>query len=177
MKLKVLKIFGIILAFFLCFPLHFLYDRLPCFITSIIAPVNESIWEHMKLLVTPVLIFSVLEYFIYKYKSINYNNFILSYFISIILGIILYLLIYLPINSLFGYNTIFAISLLFVIYIFIEYVSYYIMNMNVNKYNKILGMVGIICIYFIFYYFTYYTPDNKIFYDTANNGYGIIKRP
>ena len=87
----------------------------------------------------------------YYYKSINYNNFILSYFISIILGIILYLLIYLPINSLFGYNTIFAISLLFVIYIFIEYVSYYIMNMNVNKYNKILGMVGIICIYFIFY--------------------------
>ena len=50
------------------------------------------------------------------------------------------------------------------------------MNMNVNKYNKILGIIGIICIYFIFYYFTYYTPDNKIFYDTVNNGYGIIKR-
>lgn len=175
--MKNIKIMGVFIIFLLAIGSHFMYDVIPTFITSILFPVNESIWEHMKLLVTPVLIFSVLEYFIYKYKNINYNNFILSYFISIMLGIILYLLIYLPINSLFGYNTIFAISLLFVIYIFIEYISYYIMNMNVNKYNKILGIIGIICIYFIFFYFTYYTPDNKIFYDTANNGYGIIKRP
>ena len=175
--MKNIKIMGVFIIFLLAVDSHFMYDIIPTFITSILFPVNESIWEHMKLLVTPVIIFSVLEYFIYKYKSINYNNFILSYFFGIILGIILYLLIYLPINSLFGYNTIFAISLLFVIYIFIEYISYYIMNMNVNKYNKILGIIGIICIYFIFYYFTYYTPDNKIFYDTANNGYGIIKRP
>lgn len=175
--MKNIKIISVFIIFLLAVESHFMYDIIPTFITSILFPVNESIWEHMKLLVTPVIIFSVLEYFIYKYKSINYNNFILSYFISIMLGIILYLLIYLPINGLFGYNTIFAISLLFVIYIFIEYISYYIMNMNVNKYNKILGIIGIICIYFIFYYFTYYTPDNKIFYDTANNGYGIIKRP
>lgn len=175
--MKKIKIMGVFIIFLLAVESHFMYDIIPTFITSILFPVNESIWEHMKLLVTPIFIFSVLEYFIYKCKSINYNNFILSYFIGIILGIILYLLIYLPINSLFGYNTIFAISLLFVIYFFIEYISYYIMNMNVNKYNKILGIIGIICIYFIFYYFTYYTPDNKIFYDTANNGYGIIKRP
>ena len=175
--MKKIKIMGVFIIFLLAVESHFMYYIIPTFITSILFPVNESIWEHMKLLVTPIFIFSVLEYFIYKYKSINYNNFILSYFISIMLGIILYLLIYLPINGLFGYNTIFAISLLFVIYIFIEYISYYIMNMNVNKYNKILGIIGIICIYFIFYYFTYYTPDNKIFYDTANNGYGIIKRP
>lgn len=175
--MKNIKIISVFIIFLLAVESHFMYDIIPTFITSILFPVNESIWEHMKLLVTPIFIFSVLEYFIYKCKSINYNNFILSYFISIMLGIILYLLIYLPINSLFGYNTIFAISLLFVIYFFIEYISYYIMNMNVNKYNKILGIIGIICIYFIFYYFTYYTPDNKIFYDTANNGYGIIKRP
>lgn len=175
--MKNIKIISVFIIFLLAVGSHFMYDIIPTFITSILFPVNESIWEHMKLLVSPVFIFSILEYFIYKYKRINYNNFILSYLVSTILGIILYLLIYLPINSLFGYNTIFAISLLFVIYIFIEYISYYIMNMNVNKYNKILGIIGIICIYFIFYYFTYYTPDNKIFYDTANNGYGIIKRP
>ena len=61
MKLKILKIFGIILAFFLCFPLHFLYDKLPCFITSIIAPVNESIWEHMKILFGSIIISGVVK--------------------------------------------------------------------------------------------------------------------
>lgn len=50
MSLKKLKILGVIMAFLLCFPLHFLYDKIPSFITSIISPVNESIWEHMKIL-------------------------------------------------------------------------------------------------------------------------------
>ena len=175
--MKKIKIISVIIIYLLAFGSHFTYELLPSFITSIMFPVNESIWEHMKLLVTPVIIFSVLEYFIYKYKRINYNNFILSYLVSTILGIILYLLIYLPVDSLFGHNFIFAISLLFVIYVFIEYISYYIMNMNTIRFGRYIGIVGFICIYFTFYYFTYYTPDNKIFYDTANNGYGIIKRP
>ena len=44
--------------------------------------------EHMKLLITPVLIYALIEYFIYKNKSIKFNNFSLSYSISIIIGII-----------------------------------------------------------------------------------------
>lgn len=36
--------------------LHFLYDLLPNPLTALIAPVNESVWEHLKLLYTPTLI-------------------------------------------------------------------------------------------------------------------------
>ena len=57
MSLKKLKILGVIMAFLLCFPLHFLYDKIPSFITSIISPVNESIWEHMKILFWKYTIF------------------------------------------------------------------------------------------------------------------------
>ena len=35
--------------------LHFLYDFLPCPVTALIAPVNESIWEHLKLIYWPYL--------------------------------------------------------------------------------------------------------------------------
>ena len=56
MKLKNLKLLGVILAFLFCFPLHFLYDKVPSFITSIISPVNESIWEHMKILFGSIIL-------------------------------------------------------------------------------------------------------------------------
>ena len=35
--------------------LHFLYDLLPNPLTALIAPVNESVWEHLKLLYYPTL--------------------------------------------------------------------------------------------------------------------------
>ncbi len=35
--------------------LHFLYDALPNPLTALISPVNESVWEHLKLLFFPTL--------------------------------------------------------------------------------------------------------------------------
>lgn len=40
--------------------LHFLYDLIPCVITAPFAPVNESIWEHLKLIYWPYLTAMVL---------------------------------------------------------------------------------------------------------------------
>ena len=61
MTRKKLKILGIVLAFLLCFPLHFVYDKFPSFITSIFAPINESIWEHMKILFGSIIISGVIQ--------------------------------------------------------------------------------------------------------------------
>ncbi|MBQ6431144.1 MAG: hypothetical protein IJJ99_04645 [Oscillospiraceae bacterium] len=36
--------------------LHFLYDALPNLLTALISPVNESVWEHLKLLFWPMLL-------------------------------------------------------------------------------------------------------------------------
>lgn len=35
--------------------LHFVYDLLPCAVTALFSPVNESIWEHLKLIYWPYL--------------------------------------------------------------------------------------------------------------------------
>lgn len=35
---------------------HFLYMLLPCPLTAVLAPVNESVWEHLKLLYFPPLL-------------------------------------------------------------------------------------------------------------------------
>ena len=36
--------------------LHFLYQYVPCAVTALFAPVNESLWEHVKLIFWPYLL-------------------------------------------------------------------------------------------------------------------------
>ena len=36
--------------------LHFLYDLLPSVFSALISPINESVWEHLKLLFWPMLV-------------------------------------------------------------------------------------------------------------------------
>ena len=173
--MKKIKIIGVFIMMCLSFLSHFIYEWYDNFLFSMFFPVNESIWEHMKLLITPVLIYALIEYFIYKNKSIKFNNFSLSYSISIIIGIILYLIIYLLFNHFFAHNIIVSIVLLFFDYIFISFVSYLIINTRKIKYSKTIGNLLIIFIYFMLFYLTYYPIHYYIFYDTKNKVYGIIK--
>ena len=64
--MKKVKIVGVYAIFVLSFFSHFMYEIFPNFIFSILFPVNESIWEHMKLTFNAYLIFSILEYIILK---------------------------------------------------------------------------------------------------------------
>ena len=45
-----------VLAVILGAALHFLYRFLPCAITALVSPVNESLWEHVKLVYWPYLL-------------------------------------------------------------------------------------------------------------------------
>lgn len=45
---------------------HFLYDKTRFIAFSFLSPVNESIWEHIKIIFFPYLIYSIAEYFILK---------------------------------------------------------------------------------------------------------------
>ena len=55
MKLKTIKIISILGIFIISFLSHFIYQIIPNFITSIFFPVNESIFEHMKIIFTSTL--------------------------------------------------------------------------------------------------------------------------
>ncbi len=155
--------------------LHFIYEWMPNQVISVIAPVNESIWEHMKLIISSSLIFSIIEYFIYQKKKIPHNNFILSYGLASFLAVIIYLLLYVPLYDFYGHKVYIAISLLLLIFIFIQVLSSYIMNKDRINYGKVLGLLLIIVSYFLFGYFTYHPPKINLFYDHINKNYGIIK--
>lgn len=173
--LKKIKLITILITFLLSFLFHFGYDLSNNVIFSIIFPVNESIWEHMKIVATPILISSIIEYFILIKNNIKTNNYSLGISISIIISIIFYLIIYLPIDYIFGHNLIVAITILLITFIFSENIKQYIIHFKKINHQKIIGMLLIVIIYSIFGYLTYNPIQNNLFRDPQCNCYGIKK--
>ena len=173
-KIKKLKIFAALLAFILCFPLHFLYDKFPCFITSIIAPVNESIAEHMKLLFGSIIISGIIQKIIVIIKKLDIKNVCISNFTAAVLSIPIFLIMFLPVYSLIGKNLPITIVIMFIAIIISEIISYYIMKRSDLKLENI-AIVFVLITYIVFGLFTYFPPHNKLFIDPLDNTYGIKK--
>lgn len=173
--LKKIKFLTIFITFLLSFLFHFGYSLSDNILFSIIFPVNESIWEHMKIITTSVIVSSIIEYFLLIKNNIKFNNYTISTIISIILGIIIYLIIYLPIHYLFGHSLIVAVTILLITFIIIENIKHFIMKLDKIKHQNIVGIILMILLYFIFGYLTYNPIQNDLFIDTECECYGIEK--
>lgn len=171
--MKKFKIITIFIIFVLSFIFHFGYTTFPNILFSVIFPVNESIWEHMKIISTSILVGSIIEYFLLVKNNIKFNNFLISTSISIICGIIIYLIIYLPLEYIFSHSLILAVTILFITFIISENIKHYIMKLNKIKYQNIIGIILITLTYFTFIYLTYNPIKNNLFIDTECNCYGI----
>lgn len=173
--LKRTRIYAIIGIFIISFISHFVFELYPNILISIFFPVNESIWEHMKILFTSILIYSLIDKIILDKNEVKYNNFYLQTFITAIISIPLYLTIYLPIYHIFSENLIISIIILLIVYIIVEIISYYILKQKQYNIPNYIITILIILTYIIFTYLTYNPPHNYIFYDTQTESYGIKK--
>lgn len=169
-KIKIIALFGI---FILSFISHYAYNIFPNIIFSFIFPVNESIWEHMKILFTSTLLYGIIDYLLLNKNKIKYNNFSFQLYFTAISSIPLYLVLYLPIYNIFGESTFLAILLMLIVYLIEQYISYSILKEKEIKILNIIAVPLIITIYILFIYLTYSPPYNYIFYDTKNEKFGI----
>lgn len=175
MKLKTIKIISVFGIFALSFSLHFLYDLFPNVLFSIFVPVNESIWEHMKILFTAIILYGIIDYILLKKNNIKFNNFRFQLFFTGFISIVIYLILYLPLYKIFGEVMFISISLMVVVYLVISYISYkLLLSDDYGKINNI-SVYLVIVMYFVFTYLTYFPPHNYLFYDTLENKYGISK--
>lgn len=172
MNKKHLKIFGLFLAFGLCFLIHFVYDKFPCFFTSIVAPVNESIWEHMKILFGSIILSGVIQKIIILVKKEDDTNICISNFIGAVLSIPIFLVIYLPIYYAFGESFIVTIIIMFISLAIAEFIAYKIMMMEDWKLESVTIFL-VIVVYIIFGVLTYYPLEIDLFLDYTTNYYGI----
>lgn len=155
MNKKKLKIIGGIIAFLLCFPLHFLYDVFPNFLTNILAPVNESIFEHMKILFGSIIFSGVIQKLIVKIKKVKINNVCFSNFIAALSSIPIFLIMFLPIYFILGETLIITIIIMLLAIIIAEIISYKIMNKRDYKLENVT-IIWVILVYIIFLVLGYY---------------------
>ena len=173
MSKKKLKLIGIIISFIICFPFHFVYDKVPSFLTSRFFPVNESIWEHMKILFGSVMFSSICQKLIMYFYKEELTNICFSNFIGAILSIPIFLIMFLPMYYTIGENFPLTIFFMFLTIVICEIISYFIMiRRDFNMENKTILLV--ILVYIIFGILTYFPPENDLFVDFERCFYSIM---
>lgn len=174
MNLKRAKFISVIGIFILCFIFHFVYELVPCTITAIFFPVNESIWEHQKLIFTSVIMYGLIDYIILTKFNIKFNNFFISLFVSAFTIVPIFLCLYLPLFYKIGPKMVLNIGMMLVAIIISQVISYHILKYKKNcYYGNIASFILIIVCYIIFAYLTYNPIKEELFFDTLEEKYGL----
>lgn len=174
MNLKKLKIISTFLVLIFSTIFHNIYDIFPNTITSFLFPVNESIFEHMKLIYLSYIICFIVEYFIIKKYKITNKNLKASLVFNILFNIIILIAIYVPIYNNFGHNIISTISIYLLTIIITEILSYKILLSNKDfKFLNKYAYLFVIIILLILIYLTYYPVKSNIFIDKVNKKIGL----
>ena len=145
---------------------HFLYDWTGNnYIVGLFTPINESIWEHMKLLFFPMLLYSFI--IIFKFKT-TYSHITSSLCFGILAGTILIPVFFYAYISLLG-KDIFLLDIgTFILSIIIAFLLSYKLTLScrLEPYTVLLCcLVGVLFICFIL--FSYHPPATRIFEDPA----------
>ncbi|MEX1378319.1 MAG: DUF6512 family protein [Eubacteriales bacterium] len=178
-KLAIFHFAAIAPAMFLVMKAHYVYDNYPQLITSLFFPVNESIWEHTKLFVLPVMAVFLLVYALYGRK---FKNYIPSTFLS---------LIYMPLISCISFGIYLMIAkehhpssgIIFSCAVLaIGFIVSYIMSIKEKLISRksSMSIISMVVVFIaIMAFFTYYPPRADwlkwLFMDGENMSYGILK--
>ncbi len=173
MNLTKSKIITAIIIFVLSFLIHFGYDVFPNSISALFFPVNESIWEHMKMLYTSIILGGLFDFLIMKKFKIDFNNFFLSLYISATTSIPIFLIVYLPFYYKIGSKMILNIIVLIITIIISQVINYFIQKRNNIDILNTVSIALIIINYVILGYLTYHPIRNEIFFDHMDEKYGI----
>lgn len=173
MSIKKIKVISAIVAFFLAFPLHFIYEWFPNSFTAIFFPVNESIWEHMKLLFDALLLVGILEYFVYHHFDIEVSNLLFSTWFGAIISIPIYLILYLPIYYKMGEAMWWNLLCMAIVILIIQGIQTWILKQQEKKWINIGSIPLMILTYIAFAYLTFYPIHTHLFFDTLEEKYGL----
>ena len=171
-KINVWQFIGFIFVSLLGTFLHFLYDISgKSKLASLVSGVNESTWEHMKLLYFPLLIFAIIQSRYFK----DQKAFWCIKLIGTISGLLAIPTIFYTYNGAIGKSpdwlniTIFFVSAALTFYI--ESILFTRDEIKC-RYQKI-ALLLICAIALLFFVFTFNPPRIPLFKDPISQGFGI----
>ena len=143
---------------------HFLYEWTNYnMLIGYISPVNESVWEHLKLLFFPAILFFIAEYFTCDNKQENYIS---SSVLGIFAGLLSIIALFYTYSGVLGYNiSFFDIAIYYVgVAVMLTVRTLVIKNQLLSSKNaKIVSIVVIIIMCVAFFTFSYNRPVLGIF--------------
>ena len=152
--------------------LHFLYEWLGEAVwIAPVSGVNESTWEHMKLLFVPMFIFAIVQSFFFKER----DDFWCVKLRGILLGIILIPVIFYTYNGAIGKSPDWLNIAIFFLSAAIAYIyeTRQFNNGTVPCKNPKSAITLLCVIALLFIVFTFATPEIEIFKDPLTGRYGI----
>ena len=159
--LKRYQIFSTIFVIIFGVLLHFTYklsgeNRFLAWLSAI----NESTWEHLKLVFFPMLITTIIGYF---YLGKNIPNFLCARALGVIFAMGFIITFFYTYSGILGKNISIIDILSFFIAVILGEELAYILIINKIKCNKKIAIIILIIIAMAFIIFTYNTPQLGIF--------------
>ncbi len=133
-------------------------------IVSYFSAVNESVWEHLKLIFFPALIFSVIEYFAYGKERADFWAIKMTSILSAIVFIVVFFYTY---SGILGFNLpVLDISSFFVATFILTFISYNMQKQapTGSKGDSIKALAVLILLTVCFIMWTDNPPDLGIFW-------------
>ncbi len=170
LSIKKYEILSTIFIIILGTLLHFTYNN--SIIVGIYSPINESTWEHLKLVYYPMLITTIIGNILYKQYIPNYICIKVK---GIILSMLFIVISFYTYTGIIGNNYSILNILLFIISIIISQIYTYRLINNNYKCNNKYSILILLLLLDLFVIFTFYTPHINLFKDPITNTYGIKK--
>lgn len=154
---------------------HFLYEwtnknKIVGYFTA----VNESTWEHIKLVIAPTFLWLIVEYHFYYTNP----NLFLARFIGLLVMMVTIPILFYGYKLIFKKNNFVVDILIFIIAVILgQYIFSLIINIETS--NQILnhiGIIGLISIFLMYMTRTYVPKKNFIFKDPVTKKYGIARK-
>lgn len=157
--------------------LHFAYDVLNNnFFVGLITPVNESIFEHLKLALYPIFFWWLLFYLLkHKKYSLNKGRWFFSCFNAMFSSIIIIISIHYVFRYGFGINSVIIDIVSLYIAILLSQLKGFKIYNNILDKNNFLNIIYISLLIILFIYLTINPPKAPIFKDHKTKEYGIYK--
>lgn len=168
MTIKTWQLIGCTFTILLGTLLHFTYDfSSQNFIIGLFSAVNESTWEHLKLLATPMIIYFFIEYFTYGRKI---DNFIPIRICSILIGMSMIVISFYTYVGIIGTHFLWADIATFFVGVIAAYLfSYRYLDTDLfilPKFQKLFLAIFILLI-LSFMAFTHYPPHLGLFQEPS----------
>lgn len=170
--MSILKLWGFVFTSVAGVLLHFLYDWTgESVLAAPFSAVNESTWEHMKLLFYPIFIFSFIEY---KFIGNEYDNIWCATLFGAIAGLVAIPVLYYVSTGAFGIRADwFNVAIFFIAAGIAYYVEAQILKNDIDFCTQTVGFAALCVIALMFVVMTFVTPKLPLFKDPITGNYGI----